>query len=92
MVWVGVKNTLLSAVVGIAMAVALGTLLGVARLSANWLVARLATLYVEAFRNIPPLVLIIFFGAAVFTNGPFPALSATSSPWIYRVQIGRAHV
>lgn len=85
MVWIGVKNTLLSSVVGIAIAFVLGVVIGVARLSTNWLVAKLATLYVETLRNIPPLVLIIFFGAAVFTNGSFPVISGTSRPWTYEV-------
>lgn len=80
MIWVGVKNTLAAASVGITIAVVLGTLIGIARLSTNWLVAKLAMIYVEVFRNIPPLLIIIFFGAAVFTNGPFPLLSPGSEP------------
>ena len=80
MIWVGVKNTLAAASVGITIAVVLGTLIGIARLSTNWLVAKLAMIYVEVFRNIPPLLIIIFFGAAVFTNGPFPLLSPASEP------------
>lgn len=69
---VGVKNTFLASFVGIMIASLLGVIVGVARLSSNWLVAKLAQIYVEVFRNIPPLLIIIFFGAAVFTNGPFP--------------------
>ncbi len=80
MIRAGILNTLLSAVVGIAIALVLGVLIGIARLSTNWLVARFATVYVEVLRNIPPLVIIVFFGAAVFTNGPFPVLSGTSRP------------
>ena len=71
---VGVKNTFLAGFFGIILASIVGLIVGVSRLSENWLVARLATVYVEFFRNIPPLVVIIFFGAAVFTNGPFPLL------------------
>lgn len=71
---VGVKNTFLAGFFGIILASIVGLIVGVSRLSENWLVARLATVYVEFFRNIPPLVIIIFFGAAVFTNGPFPLL------------------
>ncbi|MGH9084103.1 MAG: ABC transporter permease subunit [Acidimicrobiales bacterium] len=62
---VGVKNTLLVAVVGMALTLVLGTLLGVARLSSNWLVRQAATFYVETLRNIPPLLVIIFVNAAV---------------------------
>lgn len=75
MVLVGVKNTFLAAFFGVILASVLGLIVGVSRLSENWLVARLATFYVEFFRNIPPLVIIIFFGAAVFTSGPFPIFS-----------------
>lgn len=74
MVLVGVKNTFLAGVFGILVALAVGLMAGVSRLSANWLVSRLATVYVEFFRNIPPLVIIIFFAAALFTYGPFPNL------------------
>ncbi len=74
MVLVGVKNTLLAGFFGILVALSVGLLIGTSRLSANWLVSRLATVYVEFFRNIPPLVIIIFFGAAIFTYGPLPNL------------------
>ena len=75
MVIVGIKNTFLAAFFGVILATIVGLLIGISRLSDNWLIARLATVYVEFFRNIPPLVIIIFFGAAVFTNGPFPIFS-----------------
>lgn len=75
MIVVGVKNTFLSGFFGIILASILGLIVGVSRLSENWLVARLATLYVEVFRNIPPLVIIIFVGFALFTFGPFPLFS-----------------
>lgn len=75
MTLVGIKNTFLAGFFGIILATIVGVIVGISRLSDNWLVARLATLYVELFRNIPPLVIIIFFGFAVFTFGPFPILS-----------------
>ncbi|HIE22169.1 MAG TPA: hypothetical protein EYP73_06170 [Acidimicrobiia bacterium] len=75
MVVVGVKNTFLAGFFGIILASIMGLIVGVSRLSENWLVAKLAAFYVELFRNIPPLVIIIFFGAAVFTNGPLPIFS-----------------
>jgi general L-amino acid transport system permease protein len=75
MVLVGLKNTFLAGIVGIVIASIVGLIVGISRLSSNWLVARAATLYVETFRNIPPLVIIIFFGFAIFTFGPFPLLS-----------------
>ncbi len=79
MVWVGIKNTFIAGFIGILIASVVGLVIGVSRLSSNWLVARLATLYVETFRNIPPLVIIIFFGFAIFTFGPFPILSEATT-------------
>src|ERR1700719_1232679 len=52
---VGVLNTLRVAVIGIILATVLGTLIGIARLSKNWLLAKLAAIYVEALRNLPLL-------------------------------------
>lgn len=65
---VGVKNTLLVAVVGMVLTLLLGTFLGVARLSRNWIVRQGATCYVETLRNVPPLLVIIFVNAAVVLN------------------------
>lgn len=76
----GIKNTFAAASVGIVIAIVLGTLIGVARLSSNWVVRKLATLYVETLRNIPPLVIIIFFGFAVFTFGRFPLFNPANPP------------
>lgn len=80
MILVGVQNTAAAAFVGIAVAIVLGTLIGVGRLSSNWVLRKLATLYVETFRNIPPLVIIIFVGVALFTAGPFPLFTPTNPP------------
>src|SRR3954447_8693543 len=57
---VGLTNTLYVAALGIVLATVSGTLIGLARLSTNWLVARLAQIYVEMFRNVP-LALQLFF-------------------------------
>src|SRR5262249_60766839 len=51
--WVGLLNTLLVAAIGIVLATVLGFAVGIARLSRNWLVARLAAGYVEVIRNVP---------------------------------------
>jgi general L-amino acid transport system permease protein len=80
LIWLGVRNTLAVSLVGIVFALIIGTLVGIGRLSSNWMVRKLATLYVETFRNIPVLVIIIFFGSALFTFGPLPAFSAASPP------------
>ncbi|HEX6220600.1 MAG TPA: ABC transporter permease subunit [Acidimicrobiia bacterium] len=57
---VGLLNTLRVSVVGIILATVLGTLIGIGRLSRNWVVSRLSAVYVELFRNIPLLVLLTF--------------------------------
>ena len=61
---VGILNTLLVAVLGCLAATVLGVVIGVLRLSKNWIVARLMTVYVEVFRNVPVLFWIyaVFFG------------------------------
>ncbi len=58
---VGIANTLRVAVIGIVLATVLGTLVGIARLSANWLLSRLAAVYVEALRDIPLLLQLLFW-------------------------------
>jgi len=71
---VGLWNTVRLVLVGIAAATLLGIVAGVARLSSNWLVSRLATLYVESVRNTPLLVQIVFWWLAVFLA--MPAIAA----------------
>ncbi len=58
---VGIVNTLRVAVVGIALATVLGTMIGVSRLSSNWLLSRLAAVYVEVLRDIPLLLQLLFW-------------------------------
>jgi general L-amino acid transport system permease protein len=55
-IWVGILNTLRVAILGIIFATILGTLIGIGRLSRNWLVAKICTVYVETLRNIPLLL------------------------------------
>jgi general L-amino acid transport system permease protein len=71
---VGLLNTILVSCVGVVCATLIGFTVGVARLSKNWLVAKLATVYVETFRNIP-LLLQIFFWYAVLRALPSPKQS-----------------
>jgi general L-amino acid transport system permease protein len=68
--WVGLLNTLLVAGIGIVLATALGFTVGIARLSRNWLVARLAGGYVELIRNIPLLLQLLFWYNAVLKALP----------------------
>jgi len=67
---VGLLNTLLVAGIGIVLATILGFFIGIARLSRNWLLARLAGGYVELIRNLPLLFQILFWYLAVL--GPLP--------------------
>ena len=62
--WVGLTNTLLVATLGILFATLFGFLLGFARLSSNWLIAKLALVYVEVVRNVPLLLwlFVLYFG------------------------------
>jgi general L-amino acid transport system permease protein len=69
---VGVLNTLLVAAVGILTATIVGFLVGVGRLSRNWLVRKICTVYVEFFRNIPPLLVIFFWYFGVLSILPQP--------------------
>ncbi|HEX4547594.1 amino acid ABC transporter permease [Pseudomonas sp.] len=69
---IGLLNTLLVTFIGVILATLLGFIIGVARLSPNWIISKLATVYVEVFRNIPPLLQILFWYFAVFLTMPGP--------------------
>ena len=58
---VGIVNTLRVAVIGIVLATVVGTLVGIARLSSNWLLSRLAAVYVEVLRDLPLLLQLLFW-------------------------------
>ena len=59
--FVGITNTAIVAVSGVFLATALGIFIGVSRLSTNWIVAKLAMVYIEFFRNVPLLVQLFFW-------------------------------
>lgn len=69
---VGFINTLLVAITGIITATAIGFLVGIGRLSHNWIIAKLSLAYVEVFRNIPPLLVIFFWYSGVLAILPQP--------------------
>jgi general L-amino acid transport system permease protein len=69
---IGLLNTAVVAVCGVVTATLLGFLIGVGRLSRNWLIRKIATVYVEIFRNIPPLLVIFFWYFAVLALLPLP--------------------
>ncbi len=68
--WVGILNTLKVSLIGIVAATLLGTLVGLARLSSNWLVSRIALIYIEFHRNIPLLVYLFLWFFAVVQRLP----------------------
>jgi general L-amino acid transport system permease protein len=69
---VGLTNTLYVAALGIVLATVFGTVMGLARLSRNWLVAKLAQIYVETFRNIPLLLQLFFWWGLLNKAAPSP--------------------
>ncbi|MER8602765.1 amino acid ABC transporter permease [Mesorhizobium sp. M1233] len=69
---VGFINTVIVAVVGIITATIIGFIVGIGRLSHNWLIRKICTVYVEVFRNIPPLLVIFFWYSGVLAVLPPP--------------------
>lgn len=72
---VGLLNTLVVAAIGVVFATIFGFVIGVARLSKNWIVSSLATVYIEVIRNIPLLLQLLFWYIAVLTPLPAPRQS-----------------
>ncbi len=72
---VGLLNTLLVSFLGVILATMLGFIMGIARLSDNWLIRKVATAYIEIFRNIPLLLQILFWYVAVLQPLPMPRQS-----------------
>ncbi len=68
--WVGLINSLRIMALGIIFATLIGGVVGIARLSTNWLVRKLGTLYVETLRNTPLLLQLVVWYFAVFVSGP----------------------
>ncbi len=81
--FVGLLNTLLVSGLGIIFATIIGFTVGVARLSNNWLISRLAGVYVEMFRNIPLLLQIFFWYFAVLRALPSPRQSWSTGERIF---------
>lgn len=70
--FIGLLNTLVVAALGCVTATILGVLIGVLRLSHNWLISRLMTVYIESFRNVPVLLWIVFTMAILIETLPAP--------------------
>ena len=77
---VGMLNTLVVALAGCFLATVLGVVAGVARLSKNWIVARLMTVYIEGVRNIPVLIQILLFSAIFDEALPAPSAFRGEDP------------
>ncbi len=80
---VGLLNTLRAAVLGIILATLLGTLIGVGRLSKNWLMAKVCSVYVETMRNVPLLLQLFFWYALITENMPGPRQAANPLPGVF---------
>ncbi len=76
---VGLLNTIKVSFLGIVFATIFGIIVGIARLSKNWLVNKLAAIYVETLRNIPLLVFLIFLSTSVFHK--LPRVKDALSAW-----------
>ena len=72
---VGLLNTLLVSALGIVIATILGFVIGIGRISGNWLIARICAIYVETIRNIPLLLQLLFWYFAVIRSLPSPRQS-----------------
>jgi general L-amino acid transport system permease protein len=80
---VGALNTLLVAFIGVILTVILGTLVGVARLSSNWLLSKLAALYIEIFQDIPILLQLFFWYAFFYDMLPSPRQALNLIPGVF---------
>ncbi|WP_237481566.1 amino acid ABC transporter permease [Lichenibacterium dinghuense] len=81
--WVGLYNTLLVGAFGVVLATAIGFVVAVLRLSPNWIVSKLATVYVELFRNIPLLLQLFFWYQVVLKSLPAPRQSISVLGVVY---------
>ncbi len=80
---VGVWSTLRAVIVGIALATVVGVLVGVSRLSSNWLVAQLAMLFVETFRNTPLLVQVVLIYTILLVGAPLIENAANLGDFLF---------
>jgi general L-amino acid transport system permease protein len=80
---VGLLNTLIVSLLGIAFATVLGTVVGIARLSSNWLVAQLSSVYVEGVRNIPVLLQLFLWYSLITEALPGPRQAFNPLPGVF---------
>ncbi len=87
---VGALNTVKVAFIGILLTIILGTILGMARLSTNWFLAKLAAIYVEAMQDIPILLQLFFWYAIFYETLPPPREAISAGAGIYLCNRGVA--
>ncbi len=80
---VGLLNTLRVALIGIVLATILGTIIGIARLSSNWLIRKISSIYVEVMRNVPLLLQLFFWYAIISETLPGPRQALHPLPGIF---------
>ncbi|MBZ1350371.1 amino acid ABC transporter permease [Alcaligenaceae bacterium LF4-65] len=80
---VGLLNTLRVALIGIILATLLGTVIGIARLSKNWLIRKISSVYVEVMRNIPLLLQLFFWYAIISEMMPGPRKAHHPLPGVF---------
>jgi general L-amino acid transport system permease protein len=80
---VGVLNTIKVSFIGIILTVILGTFVGIVRLSRNWLVAKLAAIYIEVMQDIPVLLQLVFWYAVFYESFPSPRQALSPISGVY---------
>lgn len=87
---VGVLNTIKVSFIGVILTVILGTFVGIARLSRNWLVAKLAGIYIEVMQDIPVLLQLVFWYAVFYESFPSPRQALNPISGVYLCNRGMA--
>jgi len=87
---VGALNTIKVSFVGIVVTILLGTIIGVARLSTNWLVAKLSAIYIEVMQDLPILLQLVFWYAIFYESLPPPSEALCPGAGIYLCKRGVA--
>jgi general L-amino acid transport system permease protein len=80
---VGALNTIKVSFIGIVLTTIIGTIIGVARLSSNWLLAKLAAAYIEVMQNIPILLQLFFWYAIFYEAFPSPRQALNPAPGVF---------
>jgi general L-amino acid transport system permease protein len=87
---VGALNTIKVSFVGIVITIILGTVIGVARLSTNWLVAKLSAVYIEVMQDLPVLLQLVFWYAVFYETLPPPSQALNPGLGLYLCNRGAA--